>query len=191
MDLFAALERLMRMDERAWRRHASPWSVWTRVAAVPLLVLAVWSRVWIGWWAAPAVAAIVVFLFANPRLFPPPRQPDNWASKATFGERAYLARRTVPIPAHHRRAAVVLTTVSLIGAAVLVYGLVRLEITATLVGLCMMAGAKLWFVDRMVWLFEDMCRTEPCYRDWLTPESTAEGPCPTRSRPEKRRQATE
>lgn len=193
MDLFTALERLMRMDERAWRRHASPWSVWTRVAAFPLLVLAIWSRVWIGWWAAPAIAAIVVFLFANPRLFPPPGQPDNWASKATFGERAYLARRTVPIPRHHRRAAAVLTTVAIVGAAVLVYGLVRLEITATLVGLAVAAGAKLWFVDRMVWLFEDMCRTEPRYRDWLVPDPSSDrtGGGRTRARPDERRQAAD
>ena len=169
MDLFAALERLMRMDERAWRRHANPWSVWTRVAAFPLLVLAIWSRVWIGWWAAPIVTAIVVLLYLNPRLFPPPRQPDNWASKATFGERVYLARKTVPIPAHHERAASVLTITALIGAVLLVYGLVALQVTAVLVGLLLAAGAKLWFVDRMVWLYEDMARTEPRYRAWLIP----------------------
>ncbi|NDV86326.1 hypothetical protein GTW51_06380 [Aurantimonas aggregata] len=159
----------MRMDERAWQRHASPWSVWTRVAAFPLLVLAVWSRVWIGWWAAPAVVVVVVFLFVNPRLFPPPRQPDNWASKATFGERVYLARKTVPIPAHHERAATVLTVISFIGAVLLIYGLVALKVTPVLVGLLLAAGAKLWFVDRMVWLYEDMARIRPRYRDWLIP----------------------
>lgn len=169
MDLFAALERLMGMDERVWQRHASPWSVWTRVAAFPLLVLAIWSRVWIGWWAAPAVAAIALFLYANPRLFPPPDHTDNWASKATFGERVYLARRSVPIPAHHRRAAALLTTAAMIGAGLLVYGLVRLQLTPVLVGLLLAAGAKLWFVDRMVWLYEDMARADPRYRDWLIP----------------------
>ncbi|MBB4005403.1 MAG: DUF6653 family protein [Aurantimonas endophytica] len=169
MDLFAALERLMRMDERTWQRHASPWSVWTRVAAFPLLVLAIWSRVWIGWGAAPIVATMAVFLYLNPRLFPPPRQPDNWASKATFGERVYLARKTVPIPPHHERAAALLTVAALIGAALLVYGLIVLQVTAVLVGLLLAAGAKLWFVDRMVWLFEDMSRVDARYRAWLTP----------------------
>jgi hypothetical protein len=27
-----------------WMRHANPWSVWTRFAVLPLLILAVWSR---------------------------------------------------------------------------------------------------------------------------------------------------
>ncbi|MEM1453414.1 MAG: DUF6653 family protein, partial [Planctomycetota bacterium] len=36
----------MDMDERTWMRHASPWSVWTRFfTCVPLISLAVWSRV--------------------------------------------------------------------------------------------------------------------------------------------------
>jgi hypothetical protein len=26
---------------------------------------------------------------------------------------------------------------------------------------------KLWFVDRMVWLYEDMRQEMPEYRDWL------------------------
>ena len=33
-----------------WMRHASPVSVWTRFAVLPLLAAAVWSRDWIGWW---------------------------------------------------------------------------------------------------------------------------------------------
>ncbi|HEX2020620.1 MAG TPA: DUF6653 family protein [Aurantimonas sp.] len=174
MDLLAALERLMLMDERDWRRHANPWSVWTRVAAFPLLVLAIWSRVWIGWWALTTTAAVIAFLYLNPRLFPPPRQPDNWASKATFGERIYLARKAVPIPRQHARAAAVLVAASMIGTILLVYGLVTLQITAVLVGTLLAAGAKLWFVDRMVWLFEDMCHAAPRYRDWLVPDRVSE-----------------
>jgi hypothetical protein len=38
------------MTEDAWKRHANPWSVWTRFAAIPLMILAIWSRVWLGWW---------------------------------------------------------------------------------------------------------------------------------------------
>jgi hypothetical protein len=50
-DVFRSLERLMAMDDGVWRRHANPWSGWTRVTVLPILVLAIWSRVWIGWWA--------------------------------------------------------------------------------------------------------------------------------------------
>ena len=93
MDVFALAERAMRMDEESWARHANPWSVWTRAAILPLMVLAIWSRFWIGWWALAPVAALAVFAMVNPRLFPPPRNPDNWASRATFSPRATTAWR--------------------------------------------------------------------------------------------------
>jgi hypothetical protein len=38
IERFAA--RLMAMDDRAWARHANPWSVWTRFATLPFLLLA-------------------------------------------------------------------------------------------------------------------------------------------------------
>jgi hypothetical protein len=84
-DVFRSLERLMAMDDRVWRRHANPWSGWTRVAALPLLVLAIWSRVWIGWWALVAVWLVVVWTWLNPRLFPEPRTLDAWMSRGRAG----------------------------------------------------------------------------------------------------------
>jgi hypothetical protein len=37
MDAKNAVARMFRMDDEAWRRHANPWSVWTRFAAIPPL----------------------------------------------------------------------------------------------------------------------------------------------------------
>ena len=51
MDVFRFAERLMSMDDEAWARHANPWSAWTRFSCGPFIVLAIWSRVWLGWWA--------------------------------------------------------------------------------------------------------------------------------------------
>ncbi|MCB8838419.1 DUF6653 family protein [Aurantimonas sp. VKM B-3413] len=161
MDLFALSERMMGMDGRAWARHANPWSVWTRVAILPLFTLAVFSRAWIGWWALAPLTAVALFAFVNPRLFPPPESLDNWASKGTLGERVFLSRRHEPIPGHHRRAAAILTAVSIIGAMILTYGLVALKAWPTLFGLVMASGGKLWFVDRMVWLYDDWLRADP------------------------------
>jgi hypothetical protein len=58
------------MTDQAWRRHANPWSVYTRFAAIPAMILAIWSRVWIGWWALVAVAAVIMWLWLNPHVFP-------------------------------------------------------------------------------------------------------------------------
>jgi len=96
------IARLFAMSDAVWARHASPWSVWTRTATLPVLLLAVWSRAWIGWWALLPVAAVLVWAWLNPRLFPPPRTTDTWAARATFGERLWIARREVPVPPRHR-----------------------------------------------------------------------------------------
>ncbi len=53
--------RLFGLEGEAWMRHANPASVWTRFAALPLLALALWSRVWIGWWALLPVAAALAW----------------------------------------------------------------------------------------------------------------------------------
>lgn len=158
---------IFHMDQRTWARHANPWSVWTRVLTLPLLMLAVWSRVWLGWWALLPIAAALLWIWFNPRAFPPPRSTNNWASKGVLGERVWLNRSEIPIPEHHRRVPNILSAVSVAGALVLMWGLVQLEIWPALLGLTIVALGKLWFVDRMVWLFEDMKDSHPSYRRWL------------------------
>ena len=37
----------------------------------------------------------------------------------------------------------------------------------TIFGVALTALGKLWFVDRMVWLYEDMKDARPEYRAWL------------------------
>ncbi|GGK43873.1 DUF6653 family protein [Salinarimonas ramus] len=168
MDLFRASERLMTMDEAAWERHAHPISVYSRmILGLPLVVLAIWSRAWIGWWALAVLALVAFLVWVNPRLTPRPRSTDNWASKATFGERVLLARRDVPVPAHHAVMAHRLTAVSAAGIPFLAYGLWALDPWPTLLGGVLVYAGKLWFLDRMVWLYEDMRAVEPRYAAWL------------------------
>jgi hypothetical protein len=160
------IARLFALDERVWERHANPWSVRSRVAAFPLLVLAIWSRAWLGWRALAPVAAMIVFLWLNPRLFPPPKSTRSWASRAVLGERVWLNRAHVPIPDHHRRMAAVLAIVPLAGLAPLIWGVAVYDPASTLLGLAVAMLGKLWFVDRMVWLFDDM-KDRPEYGGWL------------------------
>ena len=100
--ILAGAERLMGMDERAWARHANPCSAWTRILApLPLLALAIWSRVWIGWRCLVPLA--LARTRWNPRAFPPHRNLGSRASRGVLGERACLEHRA-RVPAHHRRA---------------------------------------------------------------------------------------
>ena len=99
MDVVDRVARTFGMTDEAWRRHANPWSVWTRFAAIPLMLLAVWSRTWIGWWSLLAVGVVVVWLFVNPRAFPPVREPRSWAARGVYGERAWVQNRAI---SYHR-----------------------------------------------------------------------------------------
>jgi hypothetical protein len=133
------------------------------------LILAGWSRVWIGWWAALPFGALLLWAWLNPRVFSPPAFTDSWAAKAAFGERVWLNRDRVSIPPHHRLAPRLLTVVALLGTALVIWGVVALAVWPTLLGAVLAYGGKLWFTDRMVWLYEDMKDADPVYRSWLRP----------------------
>ncbi len=104
MDIFKTSERLMGgMDQATWARHANPASVYTRFTALPLLCAAVLSRFWLGWWALLPVTLVLLWTWLNPRLFQAPAHTESWAARGVMGERVFLNRHTVPIPAHHIR----------------------------------------------------------------------------------------
>lgn len=153
--LEARIANAFGMSEEVWARHANPWSVWTRLTCLPLFVLAIWSRVWLGWWALVPLALALVWIWLNPRIFPKPRSLTSWASRGVLGERIWLDRRNVPVPPKHRLAPHVLNAIGAGGLAFLGYGLWNLALWPTGFGLVVSMLAKLWFVDRMVRLFDD------------------------------------
>ena len=166
MDYGRIAERLFAMDDETWMRHANPASGWTRVATGVVLFPALWSFHWIGLWALLPVAVIAVWLRINPGFFAVPARRDAWMSRGVFGERVWLNRKAVPIPEHHARMAHVTSAVSL---AVSVYGLIAGHFAAAWLGWAIMMLGKLWFIDRMVWLYEDMRDADPGYAGWSRP----------------------
>lgn len=157
--------RLFGLTGERWMRHANPWSVWTRFAVLPLLALAAWSRVWLGWWALLAAGLVLVFMVVNPLLFPPPRSTRHWASKAVLGERIGTEKTGIPPQFGTSRVPMVASTLQLVALAALVVGLVRLDLLLALTGLLCCQCAKAWYLDRAVLLFEDMKR-DPRYASW-------------------------
>jgi hypothetical protein len=164
----ARLARLFGLHGDAWLRHANPVSVWTRFAVLPLLALSIWSRDWIGWWSLLALAASIVFMVVNPVLFPPPASTRNWASRAVFGERVLNEAASAELPRQFRSTRVTHVTYAfqVAGLAQLAYGLVELDVVATVAGLLLLQCAKAWFLDRMVLLFEDVKARHPEYAAW-------------------------
>ena len=168
MKMVEAMASVFMMDERTWKRHANPWSVWTRIPLLPLIAGAIYLRDGLGWWTLVLLGLLAAWAAVNPRAFPEPRSTDNWASRAVMGERVWLNRATVPIPAHHERWAKGLTIASAAGLIPLAWGLVVQEFWLTAFGTLWTMGAKLWFIDRMAWLYDEMSRNVPEYGAWLT-----------------------
>ena len=162
-----SIASLFGMDDDAWERHANPWSVWTRLATWPVLMFVLWSFHWWGAWSLLPLVVVAGWLALNPRAFPPPASTRSWASRAVMGERVFLLREAHPIPVYHANAAQLLSIGSGIGALLMGAGLLTAEPTAFLIGGLTTLLCKLWFVDRMVWLYEDMSREVPEYRSWL------------------------
>ena len=156
MDVFAQAERMMDMDERTWLRHANPWSVWSRfLTCVPLISLAVWSRVWLGWYALVPVALSLAWTWWNPRAFQSTDSTDNWMSKGVFGEQIWIAKRAERHSSDSKlNLPNLLVFFCALGLVPFAWGLFSYDIWATVTGLTLIVGGKLWFLDRMVRLYE-------------------------------------
>jgi hypothetical protein len=160
--------KLFGLKGENWMRHANPVSVWTRFAVLPLIVVSVWSRERIGWWSLVPIGLSLAFMMVNPLLFRSPRSTRNWASKSVLGERIWADRNNVEIPDQFTSSGVTNVTYAIqtAGLALLVYGLVRLDLLAVICGLVIGQTAKAWYLDRMVLLFDDMKTRHQEYAAW-------------------------
>jgi hypothetical protein len=121
------------------------------------MIAAVFSRVWLGWGALGPITLVLIWIWLNPRLFAAPQDLRSWAAQGVLGERVFLRKRAA-ISAHHLRAAHILTAISAFGLLPLIWGLYTLNIWAAFLGAVIVSGAKTWFVDRMVWVWQDFER---------------------------------
>lgn len=161
-----AVAGLFRLDDAAWKRHANPWSVILRFTVLPVLIPAFWSRLYLGWWATAPIILALFWTWANPHIFPAPKSFDHWTSRAVLGERVWLNRDKVPVPVHHRTVPNILSAVSGIGLVFVIWGVLVFDLWPVLFGTVIVYLGKLWFIDRMVWLWQDMKDATEEYRSW-------------------------
>jgi hypothetical protein len=148
---------MQNMSETIWKRHANPWSVWTRFAAIPAFMLSVWSRVWIGWWSLVPTFLVIVWLYLNVLVFPPIEQPRSWVSKGIYGEKLWLSMRS-ELPQHYELVQRRLIVLGLLGMGTIGWGLYRLHFWASLLGAVVLILAQLWRLDRFSTLYELMVK---------------------------------
>ncbi len=162
MTLEARIAGLFRLDAEGWARHANPISGWSRMASgIPLIILAVWSRVWLGWWALLPVALVALWLWLNPRMFTPPRDDSSWMSRGVFGERLWAQRDNLPRTYISPVFPNVLSAFSAAGAVAMIVGLYRLDLALTLAGGIVAFVAKTIFIGQMAKLYDRAIAAQP------------------------------
>lgn len=167
--------RAFGLEGETWLKHANAASVWTRFSVVSLFALAVWSREWIGIWCLVPITLSIVWMFVNPLLFAAPASTRNWASRTVLGERIWVDRDKVDLPEQFRSraASLIANAYSAVGLAILVYGLVDLNVLAAITGILITHGGKAWYLDRVQLLFFEMKARNPG-----TPPGITDGPEP-------------
>jgi len=167
MTLERKIANIFNLSDKNWLKHANPWSVWTRYSVLPLIILAFWSRTWIGWWCLIPAIISLGWMFFNPVFFPKPKSTKNWASKAVMGERVYLNRDVISIPKHHQSVIFkILNGISSIGMVLSIWATINYSIWGAVLGISLAYLGKSWYLDRMVWLFQEMKANNSEYKSW-------------------------
>lgn len=167
MTIERKIARFFNLTDENWVRHSNPWSVWTRYSVLPIFFMAIWSRLWLGWWSLVPIIVSICWMFLNPILFKKPRSTKNWASKAVLGERVYLNRDTMEIPVQHKTSILkILNTISFIGLGLAIWAIIYYSVWGAVFGIVLTYLGKSWYLDRMVWLYEDMKNEYQEYSKW-------------------------
>lgn len=167
MTLERKIAKLFNLTDENWMKHANPISVWSRYSVLPFILFSFWSRIWIGWWCLVPMVLSLLWLFFNPILFNKPKSTRNWASKAVLGERVYLNRDKIAIPQHHITPLInLLNIISSTGLILAIWSVIYYSIWGAVFGVTLTYIGKSWFLDRMVWLYEDMKDDNAEYKSW-------------------------
>ena len=167
MTLERKVAKVFNLTDENWMKHSNPWSVWTRYSVLPIIVVAFWSRIWIGWWCLVPGILSILWMFLNPIFFSRPKSTKNWASKSVMGERVYLNRDKIEIPVIHKKPIYkILNSISFIGMLLAIWATVNYSIWGAILGVSLAYLGKSWYLDRMVWLYEDMKDVNDEYKSW-------------------------
>jgi len=148
---------------------ASAAVVLAKVIAPGALTAIIWSRIWLGTSAATlATVVTVILLILAPRLFRALANRVVWARDTGFGERVWLNRLLVPVPADRSQRLTVLYLVSWTGTLVAVWGALAGLPVLSLSGLAVAYSAQLTCIVELVTLFRFMQVRHPLYRFWTS-----------------------
>ncbi|NVK54716.1 MAG: hypothetical protein HWE26_03815 [Alteromonadaceae bacterium] len=156
MTIERRLAQLFRLNSKGWERHANPMSVWSRYSVLPVFLMALWLREFSVVLSISLFVLALLWMFFNPLLFPKPKDLSSWASKAVKGEQLYLNRDKVSLPDHHQLPLYAILKFSAsLGFLLSFWAAYTFNMVVCILAVFITYLAKSWFLDRMVWLYQD------------------------------------
>jgi hypothetical protein len=76
-----------KVKRAVFARHSNPWSMWTRWASTPLMLVPVWRR------SARDAALVGLWMAVNPLVFGKPAHDRAWSTRAALGEEQWIVER--------------------------------------------------------------------------------------------------
>lgn len=131
------------MKRLLWSRHSNAGSVWTFVAAFPLLIAGLYRR------DARVLGATLLFVALNPFLFRAPVNDRAWATRVVLGEQVWLHRGL------RRSRATVLALLSTPVFLVTIASAARQRRRTTIAGAIASIALMMLFFRAMVRLYEE------------------------------------
>ncbi|MDF2177366.1 hypothetical protein P2G88_03790 [Aliiglaciecola sp. CAU 1673] len=150
-----------------WVRHIHPYCLYCGYVSLLMILGALWWRPYLGLWTLLPISMGVLWLWQGPRLLEPPKTSKRWASRAVLGIRVWRNRKQIPIGAEHLdMVRIILGLLS--GTWLMLFTALILQHSHLAVaGFSLLLLSQSWFLDRMVWLFDDMARNHADYNNWL------------------------
>lgn len=128
--------QLSKMSDVMWRRHANPWSVWTRLLSTPLIYLPFWNHSW------KQGLVVAIWFVINPFLFPEPKNKESWGARAIRGEARWAKQ-------HPQDTALAVQSVGTIAALGGLYAASRHRLALTVTSAVTVMLCNAWFLDHM------------------------------------------
>ena len=142
------------MAKKTWEKHSNPWSGWTRMINYPLLYLPFWflsdflNEPSANWFMPIGLILVIIWFIINPRIFPKPKNYNNWMSKGVFGEKIWTANK------RYRDINIIFTIIPAPFFVIALYTTYMNLFWETMFFASVPFLFKLWFLDRMVVYFE-------------------------------------
>lgn len=132
-----------------------------------MLTAALWTQIWLGFWSALLVAiAVLVFVIALPKLIGETGKNSDWAKQVSFGEKIWLNRLFLPVPASDSARLTTLYLVFWMGSLIALLGGFLTSSILSLTGLFVAYAAQFVSFGKLVQLYRTMKEKTPLYRFW-------------------------